>query len=171
VYGEFMRRFKEAVSTFVLGHGDNDRTTHGPLISPAAVARVHGLVEDSVRRGAKIEFGGRKRPDLGKSALVVLPECKRLINILVGPNFYEPTVLSDVTGDMRVCKEEIFGPVAPVSVFHDEAAALSMANDCDVGLAAYIFTQDANRATRVTEQLQCGMVALNTGIISDAALP
>jgi len=171
VYDEFMRRFKEAVSTFVLGHGDNDRTTHGPLISPAAVARVHSLVEDSVQRGATIEFGGRKRPDLGKSALAMLLHEDRLINVPAGPNFFEPTILSNVSSDSRVCKEEIFGPVAPVSVFHTEEAVLSMANDCDVGLAAYIFTQDVNRATRVTEQLHFGMVALNTGIISDAALP
>jgi succinate-semialdehyde dehydrogenase/glutarate-semialdehyde dehydrogenase len=72
---------------------------------------------------------------------------------------------------MRVCKEEIFAPIAPVFTFQTEDEALSAANDCDVGLAAYIFTKDINRAARVTEQLQFGMVALNTGVISDAALP
>jgi succinate-semialdehyde dehydrogenase/glutarate-semialdehyde dehydrogenase len=72
---------------------------------------------------------------------------------------------------MRVCKEEIFAPIAPVFTFQTEDEALSAANDCDVGLAAYIFTQDINRGARVTEQLQFGMVALNTGVISDAALP
>lgn len=72
---------------------------------------------------------------------------------------------------MRVCKEEIFAPIAPVFSFETEDAVLAIANDCDVGLAAYIFTQDFNRATRITEQLQFGMVALNTGVISDAALP
>ena len=171
VYDEFMRRFKEVVSTFVLGHGDSDHTTHGPLISAAAVARAHGLVEDSVRRGAKIEIGGQKRSDLGELALMMPQGRKRLTSISTGPNFFEPTILSNVTADMRVCKEEIFAPIAPVSIFQTEDAALLMANDCDVGLAAYIFTQDINRATRVTEQLQFGMVALNTGIISDAALP
>lgn len=171
VYDKFMRLFKEAVNTFVLGHGSDDHTTHGPLISPAAVARAHGLVEDSVRRGAKVEFGGQKRPDLGKSPLLMTSMLRRLTSILLGPNFFEPTILSNVTADMRVCKEEIFAPIAPVFAFQTEDDALMMANDCDVGLAAYIFTQDVNRATRVTEQLQFGMVALNTGVISDAALP
>ncbi|KAM0722904.1 hypothetical protein Q7P37_001102 [Cladosporium fusiforme] len=152
VYPEFMRRMKKAVEKFVVGPASDERTTHGPLISSAAADRMHTLVEECVRQGAKIEIGGRKRPELG-------------------PNFYDATILSNVTSDMRVCKEEIFGPIAPVFTFETEEEALSIANDCDVGLASYIFTEGLARAARMSELLEFGMVALNTGVVSNAAAP
>lgn len=94
-----------------------------------------------------------------------------MLTTFAGPNFYDATILSNVTSDMRICKEEIFGPIAPVFTFETEEEALSVANDCDVGLASYIFTESLSRATRISEQLEFGMVALNTGVVSNAAAP
>ncbi|KAH2323504.1 hypothetical protein KXW87_008536 [Aspergillus fumigatus] len=152
IYPEFIRRLKDAASRFQVGNGLDEKTSHGPLITSAAVERVAGLVNDAVSRGAKIEIGGKKIPDLG-------------------PNFFEPTILTTVTTDMPVVNEEIFGPVAPIFSFDTEDEVVSASNACDVGLASYIFTQDVTRASRVSELLQSGMVAINTGIISDAASP
>ncbi|KAH1356908.1 hypothetical protein KXX33_006914 [Aspergillus fumigatus] len=152
IYPEFIRRLMDAASRFQVGNGLDEKTSHGPLITSAAVERVAGLVNDAVSRGAKIEIGGKKIPDLG-------------------PNFFEPTILTNVTTDMPVVNEEIFGPVAPIFSFDTEDEVVSASNACDVGLASYIFTQDVTRASRVSELLQSGMVAINTGIISDAASP
>lgn len=88
-----------------------------------------------------------------------------------GPNFFEPTVITGLNSQMRLVHEEIFGPVAPIMSFSTEEEVVDAANMCDVGLASYIFTKDLSRAARVTETLQFGMVALNTGVISDAAAP
>ncbi|KAG4257990.1 succinate-semialdehyde dehydrogenase [Fusarium proliferatum] len=152
VYDEFLRRLREEVGKFKVGSGSDAKTTHGPLISAAAVRRLEGLVNEAVQGGAKVECGGSALKDQG-------------------PNFFDPTILSNVETSMRVADEEIFGPVAPVFSFDEEEAIIQVANKCDVGLASYIFTQDLNRATRVTEQLQFGMVAVNSGVVSDAAAP
>ncbi|CZR42697.1 putative UGA2-succinate semialdehyde dehydrogenase [Fusarium proliferatum ET1] len=152
VYDEFLRRLREEVGKFKVGSGFDAKTTHGPLISAAAVRRLEGLVNEAVQGGAKVECGGSALKDQG-------------------PNFFDPTILSNVETSMRVVDEEIFGPVAPVFSFDEEEAIIQVANKCDVGLASYIFTQDLNRATRVTEQLQFGMVAVNSGVVSDAAAP
>ncbi|KAF5597536.1 aldehyde dehydrogenase C-terminal [Fusarium pseudoanthophilum] len=151
-YDEFLRRLKEEVGKFKVGSGFDPKTTHGPLISAAAVQRLEGLVSEAVQGGAKVEYGGSALKDQGS-------------------NFFAPTILSNVDTSMRVVDEEIFGPVAPVFSFDDEEAIVQVANKCDVGLASYIFTQDLNRATRITEQLQFGMVAVNSGVVSDAAAP
>ncbi|KAJ5490276.1 Aldehyde dehydrogenase C-terminal [Penicillium expansum] len=152
IYPEFIKRLKSAVSKFQLGNGFDAKTTHGPLVTPAAAERVAGLVDDAVKRGAKVEIGGKRRSDMG-------------------PNFFEPTVLTNVSPDMSVVNEEIFGPVAPIFSFKTEDEVVATSNACDVGLASYIFTQDVTRANRVSELLQFGMVAVNTGVISDAASP
>ncbi|CAI7667021.1 hypothetical protein PCG10_001895 [Penicillium crustosum] len=152
IYPEFIRRLKSAVSRFQVGNGFDKTTTHGPLVTSAAVERVAGLVDDAVKRGAKVEIGGKRRTDLG-------------------PNFFEPTILTNVSADMTVVNEEIFGPVAPIFSFRTEDEVVATSNACDVGLASYIFTQDVTRANRVSELLQFGMVAINTGVISDAASP
>ncbi|KAK1143552.1 hypothetical protein N8T08_006358 [Aspergillus melleus] len=152
VYSDFIRRLKEAVGRFQVGSGLDEKTTHGPLITSAAADRVAGLVNDAVSRGAKVEIGGKKISDLG-------------------PNFFEPTILTNVTTDMSVANEEIFGPVAPIFSFETEDEVVAIANKCDVGLASYIFTNDITRANRVSELLQFGMVAVNTGVVSDAASP
>ncbi|CVK91859.1 probable UGA2-succinate semialdehyde dehydrogenase [Fusarium proliferatum] len=152
VYDEFLRRLREEVGKFKVGSGFDAKTTHGPLISAAAVQRLEDLVNDAVQGGAKVECGGSALKDQGS-------------------NFFAPTILSNVKTSMRVVDEEIFGPVAPVFSFDEEEAIIQVANKCDVGLASYIFTQDLNRATRITEQLQFGMVAVNSGVVSDAAAP
>ncbi|KAF5635319.1 aldehyde dehydrogenase C-terminal [Fusarium tjaetaba] len=152
VYDEFLRRLKEEVGKFKVGSGFDAKTTHGPLISAAAVQRLEGLVSEAVQGGAKVECGGSALMDQGS-------------------NFFAPTILSNVDTSMRVVNEEIFGPIAPVFSFDEEEAIIQVANKCDVGLASYIFTQDLNRATRITEQLQFGMVAVNSGVVSDAAAP
>jgi succinate-semialdehyde dehydrogenase/glutarate-semialdehyde dehydrogenase len=119
----------------------------GPLIEAAARDRVHGLVLDAVERGANLVTGGE------------LPG---------GPGyFYPPTVLSEVSDDAACVREEIFGPVAPILAFDDEAEAISRANDTDLGLAAYVYTQDFHRALRVVERLEPGMVGLNQGRVSN----
>ncbi|KAF5586705.1 aldehyde dehydrogenase C-terminal [Fusarium pseudocircinatum] len=152
VYDEFLRRLREEVGKFKVGSGFDAKTTHGPLISAAAVQRLEGLVNEAVQGGAKVECGGSALKDQGS-------------------NFFAPTILSNVKTSMRVVDEEIFGPVAPVFSFNEEEAIIQVANKCDVGLASYIFTQDLNRAMRITEQLQFGMVAVNSGVVSDAAAP
>ncbi|KAK1966587.1 succinate-semialdehyde dehydrogenase [Colletotrichum sublineola] len=152
IYSAFVSRLKEAVGQFKLGHGFDAGVTHGPLVIQGAVQRVSNLVEDAVDKGARVEAGGKARPDLG-------------------PNFFEPTIVSNLSPTARILHEEIFGPVAPILSFDTEEEAVDAANQCDVGLASYIFTKDLGRAARVSELLQFGMVALNTGVISDAAAP
>lgn len=92
-------------------------------------------------------------------------------NVIIGPAFHEPTILTNITQDMRVVSEEIFGPVAAIQRFESENEVVDAANDCDVGLASYIYTEDVRRVSRVSETLHSGMVAVNTGVISDAASP
>ncbi|OQD85125.1 hypothetical protein PENANT_c011G07769 [Penicillium antarcticum] len=152
IYPEFICRLKDAVGRFHLGNGFDEKTTHGPLVTPAAANRIAGLVEDAVQRGGQIAIGGQRRPDLGS-------------------NFFEPTIITNVSTDMRVVNEEIFGPVAPIFSFDTEDQVISESNKSDFGLASYIFTRDVSRANRVSELLQFGMVAINTGAVSDAASP
>ncbi|KAJ2988736.1 hypothetical protein NUW58_g3823 [Xylaria curta] len=152
IYPLFVRQLKESVSKLKIGHGPDAQMTQGPLVTQVAAERVEGLVQDAVEKGAKIEAGGKRLHDLG-------------------PNFFEPTILTNLKPDMRIVKEEIFGPVAPIFQFKTEDEAVGSANECEVGLASYIYTQDVARAARVSELLQFGMVALNTGVISDAAAP
>ncbi|CAG9974220.1 unnamed protein product [Clonostachys byssicola] len=152
IYDEFIKRLVEVVRTFKVGNGADPETTHGPLIHEAAASKVAELVDDAVKKGAKIAVGGRRRQD-------------------IGPAFYQPTVLTDVSSNMRLFQEEIFGPIAPILRFSAEDEAVDAANACDVGLASYVYTQDITRAHRVTELLHFGMVAINTGVMSDAAAP
>ncbi|KAJ5728378.1 hypothetical protein N7493_004708 [Penicillium malachiteum] len=152
IYNEFVRKLKAIVAGFKVGPGFDSKTTHGPLVTPGAADRVESLIADAVKSGAKIEAGGRRRLDIGQ-------------------NFIEPTILTNVTPNMRLMQEEIFGPLAPIFPFDTEDEVIDMANNCEVGLASYIFTQNIDRATRVTELLSYGMVALNTGIMADAPAP
>ncbi|KAL4895341.1 Aldehyde/histidinol dehydrogenase [Aspergillus ambiguus] len=152
IYDEFVRRLKIVVAGFHLGSGFDSKTTHGPLTTNGAAGRVESLISDAVNGGAKIESGGRRRLD-------------------IGANFIEPTILTNVSINMRLFGEEIFGPVAPIFSFDQEDDVVATANNCEVGLASYIFSQDVSRIARVTEQLKFGMVAVNTGVISDAAAP
>ncbi|KAI8659066.1 Succinate-semialdehyde dehydrogenase [Fusarium sp. Ph1] len=148
----FTHRFVEAVKTFKLGSGHQDDTTHGPLISSSAVEKVAALVDNSLTQGAKVLIGGKTRPDLG-------------------PSYYEPTILTDVRTDMRITQEEIFGPVATIIPFVTENEVINNANACNVGLASYVFTENLNRARRVSGLLETGMVAMNSESVSDSAIP
>jgi succinate-semialdehyde dehydrogenase/glutarate-semialdehyde dehydrogenase len=151
VYEEFAARLVKAVAGLRVGDGLAGPTDQGPLIDARALAKVEAHVADAVDQGARIASGGRRHA--------------------LGGNFYEPTVLLDVTPGMRVAREETFGPVAPLIRFTDEAEAVSMANDTAAGLAAYFYTRDLARSWRVQEALEYGLVGVNTGLISTEVAP
>ncbi|KAJ4374100.1 succinate semialdehyde dehydrogenase NADP+ linked [Neocucurbitaria cava] len=152
IYDEFASKFTEKVKGFKVGGGWDEGVTHGPLIHDRAVSKVDSHVQDAVKQGGKVLFGGQKLPDLGN-------------------NFYQPTVIRDMTSDMQLFSEETFGPVAGLFKFDTEADVVERANDADVGLAGYFFSRDIQRVYRVAEALEVGMVGVNTGIISDPAAP
>ncbi len=151
VYDEFSTKLANAVASLKVGNGLEDGVTQGPLIDEAAVKKVELLIDDAEKKGAKILTGG-KRHALGKT-------------------YFEPTIMTEVTTDMRMAKEEIFGPVAPLFRFKDEQDALKMANDTEFGLAAYFYARDMSRVWRVSEALEYGMVGVNTGMISNEVAP
>lgn len=148
---EFTDKLVKRMSEFTLGKGIDPSSTLGPLINSKQVSTVTELVSDAVSRGATVAVGG------------VAPD---------GPgNFYPATVLSDVPADARILKEEVFGPVAPIIGFDTEDEGVAAANDTEYGLAAYVYTQSLDRALRVAEGIESGMVGINRGVISDAAAP
>ncbi len=151
IHDAFVEKLKKAVSEFRLGNGFNSNTTHGPMITTKAVQDVQSLVDDATAKGAKAIIGGKISD--------------------VGSHFFEPTILVGATDDMRVFREEIFGPVAPVFTFEAEAQAIAMANDTEFGLAAYFYTRDLGRIFRVGEALEYGIVGINEGIISNEMAP
>lgn len=150
IYDVFVKRLVEEVAKFRVGDGSESGVTHGPLTT--SIAKVEEHVDDAVGKGATVLHGGKSLPALG-------------------PNFYDLTVLGDVTDSMKVMSEETFGPLAAISRFTTEDEAISRANSVDVGLASYVVTSDLSRYYRVCERLEFGMVAVNTGVISDAAAP
>ncbi|KAG6008774.1 hypothetical protein E4U21_003972 [Claviceps maximensis] len=152
IYDDFVNKFAEKVNAFKVGNGFDQGITHGPLIHDRAVNKVEAHVKDAQSKGAKIVTGGHKMPDLGA-------------------NFFQPTVIRDMTSDMAMAKEETFGPVAGIFPFKTEAEVVRLANKVDVGLAGYFFSRDLQRVYRVAEALEVGMVGVNTGIISDPAAP
>ena len=151
VYDVFVEKFATAVKAFRIGNGLLDGTTHGPVISEKAVAEIHSKVVDAVAEGAEIVTGGRISEQ--------------------GTHFYEPTVLTHVTDQMRLFKEEIFGPVAPVFKFSTEEQAIQMANDTEFGLASYVYTNDLGRIWRVSEGIDYGMVGVNETAITSEVIP
>ena len=151
IYEEFAARFSERVKTLKVGPGTEAGVSLGPLINAAGLAKVESHVSDAVAKGARVLCGGAPHE--------------------LGGNFYQPTVLADVTPEMKVAREETFGPVAPLFRFETEAEAIAMANDTEFGLAAYFFTRDMARCWRVGEALEYGMVGINTGIISNEVAP
>ncbi|WP_431918461.1 NAD-dependent succinate-semialdehyde dehydrogenase [Amycolatopsis tucumanensis] len=151
VAGEFTRQLTEAMSSLKVGHGTEDGVKVGPLISAEQRDKVVELVEDALSRGAHATTGGKALDGDGF--------------------FYAPTVLTDVPPDARILREEVFGPVAPVTTFEDEDEAVRLANDTEFGLVAYVFTRDLDRAIRVGERMATGMVGLNTGLVSNASAP
>lgn len=151
IYDALADRLVEAVSKLKVGDGRQEGSTQGPLIDEDAIAKVQSHIADATEKGATIRIGGQR------SAL--------------GGTFFEPTVLTGVTQDMKVSKEETFGPLAPLFRFKTEDEAVAMANDTEFGLAAYLFTQSTARQWRVGEALEYGMVGINTGAISNEVAP
>ncbi|HVV09212.1 NAD-dependent succinate-semialdehyde dehydrogenase [Amycolatopsis sp.] len=148
---EFVRRLTEEMAAMPVGHGTEDGVKVGPLINAEQRDKVIELVDDALARGARATTGGK--PLGGKGF------------------FYPPTVLTGVPADARILREEVFGPVAPVTTFDTEDEAVALADDTEFGLVAYLFTRDLERAIRVGERLSTGMVGLNTGLVSNAAAP
>ena len=151
VYDAFVEKLVAATAALTVGDGMVDGITIGPLVNAKAVADVDSLVQASVQSGAKVALGGGPH-DLGGC-------------------FYQPTVLTDVTSDMAVFRNEIFGPVAPVVRFSTEEEVIEMANDTEFGLASYFYTRDIGRVWRVAEALDYGIVGINEGIVSNEMAP
>jgi succinate-semialdehyde dehydrogenase/glutarate-semialdehyde dehydrogenase len=151
VYDAFAEKFVARAKRLVVGNGLDEGITQGPLIDDAAVRKVEDHIRDAVGKGAKVACGG------GRHAL--------------GGNFFQPTVLTDVTREMAVSRDETFGPMAPLYRFSTEAEAVAMANDTEFGLAAYFYTRDVGRVFRVGEALEYGLVGVNEGLVSTANAP
>lgn len=151
VYDAFVEKFAAEVARLKVGAGWESDVTQGPLINDAALARVQGLLGNLQEQGASIVCGGQPHER--------------------GALFFEPTIVRDVSNDSALAQSELFGPIAPVIRFHDEAEAIRLANDTEFGLASYFYSQDINRIFRVSEALEYGMVGVNEGIISTEVAP
>ena len=149
LYDAFLERFAAAVAALRTGDVLDPAVQVGPVVSDTALAKVQAFVTDAVQQGARVVQGGTHRGGL----------------------FYDPTVLADATPAMRIAREEVFGPVAPVFVFDTEAEAVAMANDTEYGLAAYFYSRDVGRCWRVAEALEYGMVGINEGLIATEVAP
>jgi succinate-semialdehyde dehydrogenase/glutarate-semialdehyde dehydrogenase len=151
VADEFAAKFAQKMSARVIGRGTEETSTIGPLIDRKSRDKVHELVTGALAQGATALTGG---------------------DIVEGAGyFYHPTVLSGVRPESEILQQEIFGPVAPVTRFASEDEAIRLANNTEYGLAAYVYTRDINRSIRIGERIECGMLGLNTGVISNAAAP
>jgi len=151
VADEFTRKLAERMGALTIGRGTEDGVDVGPLISAEQREKVDALVQDAVVKGATLLTGGKAVDGAGY--------------------FYTPTVLGNVPPDARLLREEIFGPVAPVTTFSTDEEAVTVANDTEYGLVAYVYTTDLTRAFRVCEALQTGMIGLNQGLVSNAGAP
>ena len=152
VYEAFAKKLVAAMETQLkVGDGTEDGVTQGPLIDASAVSKVQEHIEDALAKGGQLLAGGKTHA--------------------LGGLFFEPTVLSEVTAEMKVAKEETFGPLAPLFRFKDEAEVIQLANDTEYGLAAYFYSRDLGRVWRVAESLDYGMVAINSGLLSNEAAP
>ena len=151
VYDAFAEKLAAAVARLRVGPGDEAGVVIGPLIDGNAVAKVQAHLADALEKGARVLQGGKAHA--------------------LGGHFFEPTVITGVTADMRVAREETFGPLAPLFRFSDEAEVVRQANDTEFGLAGYFYTRDLGRTFRVAEALEYGMVGINTGLISNEVAP
>lgn len=151
IYEEFAAKLAARVSMLTVGDGLDPDVQIGPLIDDRAVDKVESHIQDALQHGARLLVGGQRHA--------------------LGGNFMEPTVLADATPEMRVAREETFGPLAPLFRFDTEAQAIAMANDTEFGLAAYFFSDSLQRTWRVSEALEYGMVGHNTGLISNEVAP
>ena len=151
IYDAFVEKLAAAVKKLNVGDGVKPGVEIGPLIDEPAAKKVEELIDDATGKGARVVVGGKRHS--------------------LGHTFFEPTILADVKGDMKVLSEEIFGPVAPVVRFKTEDDAIRMANDTQYGLAAYFYGRDISRVWRVAEALEFGIVGVNQGIISTEVAP
>ena len=151
VYDEFAARMAQAVSALKVGDGLKGETHQGPLINKDALDKVESLVADAKKKGARVIAGGKRHA--------------------LGGTFYEPTILADVTDDMDICSNEVFGPVAPLYRFKTEQEVVKKANDTPYGLAAYFYSRDIGRVWRVSEGLEYGLVGINEGVIAVDSAP
>jgi succinate-semialdehyde dehydrogenase/glutarate-semialdehyde dehydrogenase len=151
VYDAFAAKLAEKVKVLKVANGMEAGAVLGPLIDDAAVTKVEEHVADAVAKGAKVTLGGKRHA--------------------LGGRFFEPTILTGVTKDMKVTNEETFGPVAPLFRFKDEADVIAQANDTEFGLASYFYARDMGRVWRVAEALEAGIVGVNTGLISTEVAP
>jgi succinate-semialdehyde dehydrogenase/glutarate-semialdehyde dehydrogenase len=151
IYEAFAEKLARAMERLNVGEGVEEGVNQGPLINQAAVEKVEAHIADAVARGGRVVVGGARHPR--------------------GGTFFQPTLLTHITSDMRIAREEIFGPVAPLYRFSTEQEAIAMANDTEYGLAAYFYTQNLGRSWRVSEALEYGIVGINTGIISTTVAP
>jgi succinate-semialdehyde dehydrogenase / glutarate-semialdehyde dehydrogenase len=149
VYDAFAAKLAVAVAKLKVGNGTEDGVTTGPLINPAAVKKVEEHIADALAKGGKLAAGGKA----------------------MGGNFFEPTIITGVTANMAIAREETFGPVAPLFKFSTEAEVIELANNTEFGLACYFYTRDIGRVWRVGEALEYGMIGINEGIISTAEAP
>lgn len=151
IYDGFTKKLIEAVKKLVVGNGLDPDVQQGPLINEAAIKKVKAHIADAEKKGAKIILGGKPHP--------------------LGKLFFEPTIITEATTSMDLAKEETFGPVAPLFRFHSDAQAIEMANNTEYGLASYFYSRDIHRIWHVAEELEYGMVGINTGIISTEVAP
>ncbi len=151
VYDQFAEKLSAKVAQFQVGSGVEAGVTIGPLIEAAAIEKVEAHVADAVAKGAQVKLGGKRHA--------------------LGGLFFEPTLLTGVTSDMRIATEETFGPVAPLFKFETEDEVVAMANASEFGLAAYFYSRDIGRVLRVAESIEAGMVCVNSGILSTEVAP
>jgi succinate-semialdehyde dehydrogenase / glutarate-semialdehyde dehydrogenase len=151
VYDAFAEKLVAAVKQLRVGNGFEAGVEQGPLIDEAAVEKVEEHISDAVSKGARVLLGGKRHS--------------------LGGTFFEPTVLADVTSEMKVAREETFGPVAPLFRFYQDEDAVQLSNDTEFGLASYFYSRDVGRIWRVAENLEYGMVGINTGLISTEVVP
>lgn len=151
VYDEFAEKLSTQVAEMQVGSGFEKGIVQGPLIDMAAVEKVEEHIADAISKGADLKLGGKRHA--------------------LGGSFFQPTILTNVSSDMKVAREETFGPLAPLFRFSEENDAIRQANDTEFGLAAYFYSRDLARTWRVSEGLEYGMVGINTGIISNEIAP
>jgi succinate-semialdehyde dehydrogenase/glutarate-semialdehyde dehydrogenase len=151
IFDAFAEKLKVAVLGLKVGNGMEEGVTQGPLINGDAVAKVEAHVADALEKGARVVTGGKRHA--------------------LGGNFYEPTILADVSRTADIFRDETFGPVAPLFRFSTEEEAVEMANDTEFGLAAYFYTREVGRVFRVAEAIEAGIIGINEGIISTEVAP
>jgi len=151
VYEEFAEKLAAAVAKLKVGNGFEPDVVQGPLIDFGAVEKIEDHIKDALSKGGHVLLGGKRHA--------------------LGGTFFEPTVLTEITSQMKVAKEETFGPLAPLFRFGTDEQAIQMANDTEFGLASYFYSRDVGRIWRAAEALECGIVGINTGLISNEVAP